>query len=219
MKECESNILTEQFLNLKDQIFGKIDGDVVLEVKNPSALDGIKTLKSTVNFAIDNGKMPKLGSLEYLLRAGNILRSGLFGLSLNNLIQILAPYKTGEFEKISGDISIKGGEVENINIYSQGKNLSMYLTGEYSIFDNFANVMIYGKLSQTISNALGSVGNASLSQVINSITKDEKNKKQLQENFEKIPVLENENQNPKYFKAKIIGDINKDNYINNFSWE
>ena len=221
MENCNSNTLTKEFLNLPDQIFGKINGSISLSGKNLNTPEAIKNINSRVEFSINNGKMPKLGSLEYLLRAGNLIKNGIMGLSLNNLIQVLTPYKTGEFEKISGNLYIDEGEIENLEIMSQGKNLSLYLNGTYSILENYADIKIYGKLSQNISNALGAIGNASLNQFINTIT-TKKNKtglsEQTQENINKIPSIEIENPEPRYFKVKVMGDINKENCIKNFSW-
>ena len=222
MNECDSNILAGNFLGLQNQIFGNIDGTFTLDAKNLNTLQGMKSAKSNIEFSINNGKMPKLGSLEYLLRAGNLFKNGIFGLSLNNIIEVLTPYKTGEFEKIVGSMQINNGEIETLKILSQGKNLSLYLDGSYSIFENFADIKIYGKLSQNISNALGALGNVSLGQFVNMFTvnKKEKNDKNIDllEKLNKIPPIEIENPEPRYFKVKVLGDINKDNYIKNFDW-
>ena len=109
-----------------------------------------------------------------------------------------------------------------MEILSQGKNLSLLLEGSYNLLENYADIKIYGKLSQNISNALGVIGNASINQFINSITpkKDEKNRDfELQEKLNKIPSIEIEDPTPRFFKAKVLGDINKDNYIKSFNWE
>lgn len=221
MKDCDSNILTQDFLNLPNQIFGNIDGSIILSGKNLHTYEGINSIKSEIDFSINNGKMPKLGSLEYLLRAGNLFKNGILGLSLNNLIEALTPYKTGEFEKISGNLTINNGEIETLNIFSKGKNLSLYLDGNYSILENFADIKIYGKLSQNITNALGAIGNASINQLVETLTQVKRNKNEknikLQNTLDKIPTIENEN-SPRYFKARVLGDINKDNYIKNFDW-
>ncbi len=220
MNNCEANTLAGQFLNLNNQIFGKIKGSAKVSAKAIDTPDNIKDLKSEIDFSVENGKMPKLGSLEHLLRAGNLIKNGLFGLSLNNIIQVLTPYKTGEFEKISGNIQIKDAKIQNLEIYSKGKNLSLFLEGEYDILENFANIRIYGKLSQSISSALGKVGNASLSQFFNAITDIKSEKKRHDEQqLLKIPPIENEEQQPRYFKVKVLGDINKENNIKSFNWE
>ncbi|MBR2068943.1 MAG: hypothetical protein IJ877_04190 [Candidatus Gastranaerophilales bacterium] len=220
MHDCDANILAKNFLNLKEQIFGKMTGKVQLSTKNLNSPEGIKNIQADVDFSIDNGKMPKLGSLEYLLRAGNILRNGVLGLSLNNLIQVLTPYKTGEFERISGSLKINSGDVQNIEILSKGKNLSMYLIGQYNILDTFADIEIYGRLSQNVSSALGALGNASVKQFISSFTrkKDTQKSAQIQKYLDKIPLVEGSNQS-EFFSAKVFGDINKDNYIKKFNWE
>ncbi|MBQ8476182.1 hypothetical protein IJ531_03870 [bacterium] len=220
IQDCDANILAKDFLNLSGQIYGKMTGTVDLTAKKLDTPDGIKNLKSEVKFKINSGKMPKLGSLEYLLRAGNLFRNGVLGLSLNNLIQVLTPYKTGEFEQISGSLNISGAKVNNLEISSKGKNLSMYLFGEYNILENFADIKIYGRLSQNVSSALGALGNASIKQFINSFVnkKDKEKSKELQEHLEKIPLVDSSNQNG-YFSAKVYGDINKENYIKQFNWE
>ncbi len=221
MENCEANLLSDEFLKLPNQIYGKMDGSAKLSAKNLNTPEGIKNVKSVVDFSINNGKMPKLGSLEYLLRAGNLIKSGILGLSLNNLIQVLTPYKTGEFEKISGKLEISEGEVKNLEIFSQGKNLSLYLVGSYNILENFSDIKIYGKLSQSISNTLGALGNASLKQFIDTITpkkKDNKNE-ELVKKLNKIPPIEIENPEPRYFRVNVSGDINKENYIKSFRWE
>ena len=100
--------------------------------------------------------------------------------------------------------------------------MSLFLDGSYSILENYADIKIYGKLSQNISNALGALGNASINQFIEAIVQTSKNKNnkdlELQERLGKIPSIELENPEPRYFRAKVIGDINKDNYIKSFNW-
>ena len=110
--------------------------------------------------------MPKLGSLEYLLRAGNLLKSGILGFTLNNVIEVLIPYKTGEFKKISGDFIVENGKIDKLNIYSKGDNLSIYTSGNYDIATNVGDFEVLGKLSTKISNLLGPIGNASVNSLV-----------------------------------------------------
>ncbi len=222
MKDCDSNILAETFLNLKNQIHGKIDGKITLSTKGLSYVESIKNIKSNITFTINDGKMPKLGSLEYFLRAGNLIKNGILGLSINNVIEVLTPYKTGEFEQIQGNLVLEKGAIKDLDIFSKGKNLSLFLDGNYLILDNLADIEIYGKLSQNISNALGALGNASINQFIEIITTQKKNKNQqdeiLKQYLDKIPPIEGDNENARYFKVKVHGDINKENFIRSFNW-
>ena len=86
--------------------------------------DCIKTISGSGGFKIHNGKMPKLGSMEYLLNAANLVKGGITGLSLNGLIDLITPLRTGEFESIVGTLDFKNGKINNLQIYSQGKNLN-----------------------------------------------------------------------------------------------
>ena len=219
IEECNSNLLVYQFLHLSDQIFGKMNGNIELTGSNLNTPQNIKNINSKITFSIENGKMTKLGSLEYLLRAGNIIKNGLLNLSLNNLIQILTPYKTGEFENIKGNLTISKGCVKNLEIMTKGKNMSLLIEGNYDILKNFADANIYGKLSQNVSNSLGMFGNASIKQIFDSITMNKIKSENNLEIINKIPSIENENPTPRYFKARVLGDINKENYIKSFNWE
>lgn len=226
MNDCSAEVLTKELFHMPDQFFGKINGSIDLSGSGLNTPDNIKNIKANVDFSIKNGKMPKLGSLEYLLRAGNIIKSGVLSLSINNLIQILTPYKTGEFENISGKLTLSKGIVDNLEISTKGKNMSLFLEGDYDILRTFADIQIYGKLSQNVSNAMGAIGNASIKQFLDSVVpyknKKEKDEK-LQEKLNKIPSVENETPQSlefeRFFSAKVQGDINKDNYIKSFKWE
>ncbi|MBQ3102238.1 hypothetical protein IJC60_04455 [bacterium] len=221
INSCEADDLTKSFLGVSGQIYGKLDGEVTLSASKLNTAAGIKTLKSDVWFEIKNGKMPKLGSLEYLIRAGNLYKSGVFGLTLNNVIDVLIPYKTGEFQAINGNLHIQEGTVEKLEIFTQGENMSLYLAGSYNILENFANIELLGRLSKKISTLLGPVGNASLNSVINFASgnkKFETDKNEIIKSINKIPLIEISGDDFRIFSAKILGDINKNNYIKAFNW-
>ncbi len=221
INSCEADELTKSFLGISGQIYGKLDGGVTLKANKLNTPEGIKTLTSNVWFEIKNGKMPKLGSLEYLIRAGNLYKSGVFGLTLNNVIDVLIPYKTGDFQAINGTLNIQNGIIEKLEIFTQGKNMSLYLVGSYNILNNFANIELLGRLSKKISTLLGPVGNASLNSVINFTSgnkKFETDKNEIIKNINKIPLIEISNNDFRIFSAKILGDINKNNYIKAFNW-
>ena len=59
-----------------------------------------------------------------------------------------------------------------------------------------------------------------MSQFFNAITDIKSEKKRHDEQqLLKIPPIENEEQQPRYFKVKVLGDINKENNIKSFNWE
>ena len=163
--------------------------------------------------------MPKLGSLEYLLKAGNLLRGGITGLSINSIVDLITPLKTGEFESISGNLHISDGIVQNVNIYSNGKDLNMYLKGSYNISNALADMTVFGTLSNNLTSVFGKVKNASLNSLLNTIpfmNKNELNPITMAE-INKIPNIDTHNIY-RIFTAEIFGDINGSNYVRSFKW-
>ncbi len=218
---CSANDLVKSFLGVKDQIYGVMNGSIYFSGSNLDSPEGIKTIQSKATFNVRNGKMPKLGSLEYLIRAGNIYKSGILGLTLNNIIEVLIPYKTGEFEDIKGELLIEKGNVENIEIFTMGENLSLYILGKYNILDSHADIKVMGRLAKKVSNMLGPIGNASFNSVINFLSgarKDKTSENELIKNINKIPLIEISGDDFRIFEATIFGDLNKDDYVKTFNW-
>ncbi len=220
IKHCDANTLAHEFLGMQNQIQGDMNGKISFSGSKLYLKEGINTIKSKVNFEILNGKMPKLGSLEYLLRAANIYKNGILGFSLNSIIELIIPYKTGEFESIKGNFNIEDGLVKDIEVYSKGKNLSIFIEGSYDINTKNTDLIIFGRLAKNVSNVLGFVGNTSFNSLINMFSSK---KFKIFENdvvqaINKIPLIEISGDDYRIFTARILGDINKDNYVKSFNW-
>lgn len=220
LNDANASIMSEAMFDLKGQVFGSIDGNFALSCNGISSDACFKTLFGNGKFKIANGKMPKLGSLEYLLKAGNLLKSGFTGISVNSLIDLVTPLKTGEFESISGDINIKNGIADNINIYSKGNDLNMYMTGKYNISNSLADMKLYGSLSKNITTVFGKIKNASLNTLFNTIpgVNDSTEKLLLQTEISKIPNIKNVTDIYRIFTVDINGDINGTDYVRSFRW-
>lgn len=165
--------------------------------------------------------MPKLGSLEYLLRASNIIKSGITGFTLNSILEILNLVKTGYFSNINGDCKIENGLVKDIEIFSQGENLSLYIHGNYDISQTNAELEILGKLSKKISTFFGSIGNTSLNtffRLIPGISLLDYGRKDFNENIEKIPSFTGGDYESRTFQAIIDGNINETSSVQSFKW-
>lgn len=217
----DANGMADTLFDLKNQIFGSLTGEVNLTCNNKTHKQCMDTLSGHGGFVVANGRMPKLGSLEYLLKASNLVKSGITGLSINGIIDLVTPLKTGQFETINGDFTIHSGKADSIQIFSKGKDLSLFLTGSYNFSTQIADMNVFGRLSKKIITILGPIGNASLNTLFNTIpglNLDETNKAQILESLNKIPGIELNDKLYRIFSAKIYGDINGDNYVQSFKW-
>lgn len=219
INNADAQIIGENFFDMPGQMYGRVTGDMRVACTGLSSVDCVNTLSGDGNFKVLDGRMPKLGSLEYLLKAGNLITGGITGLSINGIIDLITPLKTGNFESISGNVKVNNGVADEINVYSKGKDLNLYLTGSYNISTLVADMEVYGSLSKNFSTLLSRIGNASLNRLFNAIPGvniNEVNPKSTS-NINKIPNFDKSNV-LRVFKADIYGDINGSNYVKSFRW-
>lgn len=218
--DANAQIITESLFDLKGQLHGTTTGDLSLSCNGKSQDLCLSSLAGKGSFKVAQGRMPKLGSLEYLLKAANLAKSGFTSLSINSLIDLITPLKTGEFESISGDYEVKDGIVHDINVYSRGKDLNLYLAGSYNVTNSIADMEVYGTLSNNITNVLGRLKNVSLNTLLNRIPLLNKNElsPEMEAEIRKIPNYETNNNILRIFAVDIDGDINGINYVKSFKW-
>lgn len=218
-KSIDANALTYALFDLDNQIYGDLTGNIKLSCSGVDFENCMKTLNGKTNFNVSDGRMPKLGSLEYLLKAGNLLKGGITGISINSVIDIITPLKTGDFSDIIGNITINDGIADDIQISTKGKDLSLFLIGKYNFSTSIADMHVLGLLSKKISTMFGPLGNISLNTLFNVIpgvdlTKDTK----VLDNINKIPGIELSNKAFRKFVAEIKGNINGEDYVTSFKW-
>lgn len=220
IKNSNAQIISESLFDLKGQMYGLITGDMEFLCNGRSQAACLNTLSGKGNFIVADGRMPKLGSLEYLLKAANLAKSGITGLSINGIIDLITPLKTGEFSSISGSYIVEDGVAKDINVYSKGKDLNLYLNGSYNVVTSIADMKVYGTLSNNITNVFGKLKNASLNTLLNTIPLLNKNElsPELESQIKKIPNYDVNNNIFRIFAVDIDGDINGINYVKSFKW-
>ncbi len=218
---ADADTLSTSLVDLKGQLFGDVDGQLKFTCIGDNQEKCLKTLDGKVDFIIKEGRMPKLGSLEYLLKAGNLVKSGLTGLSVNSILNLVSPLKTGSFDSIRGAITIEKGIAEKIQILSNSKDLNLFITGTYDLSSKYADMYVFGRLARKFSAGLGPVGNLSINTLFNTIpgvnlstSQDTK----LLNGINKIPGLELSNKAFRVFAAEIHGDISGEDYVESFKW-
>ena len=219
INNADAQIISDNFFDMPGQMFGRVTGDMNMSCSGISSVDCLNTLSGNGTFKVTDGRMPKLGSLEYLLKAGNLLTGGITGVSINGIIDLITPLKTGNFKSISGNIHVENGIANDINVYSSGQDLNMYMTGSYNLSTLIADMEVYGSLSKNFSTILGKIANSSLNTLFNTIPGvniNEINPKSTS-NINKIPNFD-KTKTLRVFKADIYGDINGSNYVKSFRW-
>ena len=194
-------------------------GEVNLSCNGIDFEQCMQTLNGNAEFNVKDGRMPKLGSLEYLLKATNLVKGGFTGLSINSVIDVITPQKTGNFSDIYGNITMKDGIADNIEITSKGEDLSLFIGGTYNFATSIADMDVYGLLSRKISTILGPIGNISVNTLLNIIPGvDLAKDSSVLEKINKIPGIELSSKAYRKFVAEIMGNIKGEDYVTSFTW-
>ena len=217
VKDANAQTITETLTDLKGQVFGNVAGEINVYCNGKSHDACIQTLCGNGSFEITNGRMPKLGSLEYLLKAGNLIKSGFTGLSIKGIVDLITPYKTGQFDSIKGSYELTNGIANNLKIYSSGKALNIFVNGSYNLNNQISDMRIFGALTNSFSSIIGKIGSASLNTLFNTIpwVNISDIPKDQSDDIKQIPNGENA---IRMFNAIIYGDINGNDYVKSFKW-
>jgi len=218
-EKIDANDMAVALFDLNNQIYGDLTGQINLSCNGTNFEHCMETLSGNTLFNVKDGRMPKLGSLEYLLKAGNLVKGGLTGLSINSVVELISPLKTGEFSDIFGSIRIKDGMTRDLEITTKGKDLSLFVSGTYNFATSVADMEVYGLLSKKMSTFLGPIGNISINTLFNVIPGVDLSKDSVVlEKINKIPGLELSSKDFRKFLAEIKGNINGENYVTSFKW-
>ena len=154
----KANAVATVLLNLPNEVFGDMNGIINYDTKGETYEEFLENSQGNANLAIINGKFSRLGTLEHLLTATNIINGGITGLSLNNILASVIPMHTGQFKLFSGDFSVDKGVLSTNNLSTRGVNLSLEMSGNYNMTSEKANLKMIGTLSQNVSGLLGAIG-------------------------------------------------------------
>ena len=160
--------------------------------------------------------MASLGKLEHLLYAQNVVADNMLRTSLSVVTKALTLKDTGLFKYLRGDISINNGIADIKMLQSQGPLMALFIKGQYNPENDFAKLVVLGRLSDEVLSGLGAFGDFSLNKLMIMLTGEEQRYNILPEDFEKIPQLPMKN--TKEFRSIINGVIDKTSSVLLFNW-
>jgi len=226
-KNMQANAIATTLLRFPNEVYGTLSGEGQFYTNGKNSEEMISNSNGYADFKIYDGRLIRLGSLEYFLRAVNVIQCGIGGFNFNNIIDLVAPQKTGYFDKLEGKIDIKDGVINTEDITSSGENLSLFISGNFDMLTNNADAKILGKLSKKVSGLLGPLGSVSVNQFIGYVpgfgflptTEGEKGLIDLIPGLSKIPVLGLDyNQKNRQFAVDINGNLYEQSSVKSFRW-
>lgn len=213
----KANAVATTLLQMPNEIYGLLNGEAKFSSRGITRPDLVKNSNGNIKFQITSGRLVRLGSLEYLLMAAEVMKSGITGLCINNICTLLAPYKTGNFDTINVDFKVKNGVLFTDDLISRSKNLSIYLAGSFDMTTNYSDFTILGRISKSVINILGPIGDLSINKILTAIPGKD-NSDNILNNLSKFPGVDFNDKIYRRFVVNIEGDLYDQKSVKNFRW-
>lgn len=213
---------------MSDSLVGRLDFDSNVSMVGYTQEQLLQSLRGSTRFIISNGRMGKLGKLEHLLYAQNVISNNFFRASLNAVAKAATMQNTGVFKYIKGEMTFSNGWANLKYIKTSGPSMSMYIRGRFNILNNSANLIVLGRLSDDVVRILGPVGELSVDKMLSYIPKvgtitaaliNQMTTNPEVENTSLIPPLTPQTELPtKDFKVVINGGVDSQSSVKSFKW-
>ena len=202
-----SDIIATTLLTLPREISGKASGLIELNTDDSMKLNG------SVKFMIKNGTIQKVGLVEYILKFAALFRNPLVMISPSTFSD-LVNIPEGNFDKITGNLSIKNNVVEKMMIKSSAPQLSSFIVGRYDLETSDAALRIYTKFSNRNKGFAGFLRNISLNSLANRIPLSSRNDSNYYSaEISQLPPIDADEKDCQIFLTKVDGDIEHNNFI------
>ncbi|MBS4760066.1 MAG: AsmA family protein [Clostridium sp.] len=227
-KNIDANPAVTAFTGIKDQLMGKVNFDADVKLKGATYEQQMKTLNGKVNFSLTDGQMGSLGRFETFLKADNLISQTFVASKIGSLVSTVAPYNTGKFSYLDGELDIHNGNALLSPIKMSGPHMSLFITGNLNLLSMISNLSIMGNLSPEVISALGPVADLSVEKFAAYIPKfgtaiasamNNYNSAANKSDLGKIPALTPGKENTKAFKVVLRGNLNNPpSTVKQFKW-
>ena len=165
------------------------------------------------SFLIKDGTIQKVGLVEYILKFAALFRNPLVMISPSTFSD-LVNIPEGNFDKITGTLSIKDNVVERMMIKSSAPQLSSFIVGRYDIENSDAALRIYTKFSNKNKGFAGFMRNISLNSLANRIPLSSRNDRNYYSaEISQLPPIDANEKDCQIFLTKVDGDVEHNNFI------
>jgi hypothetical protein len=203
LNNAESNVFLKEFFDLKDEVSGKMVGNVSLSGKFKEGDPVMKSLSGKGEISIYNGKVARFGTLQEKLNQANLLQQGLFGFNLNNLLQTVVPVRTGNFNELYLGFLVQAGKMQINDLHFSGQDMRLRAAGDYDIASGELGLEVAGNIPRVSSSLIGgTMGEVSKKFTIQRLLKILTFKKL--ENLPTLPILGDiASDHPRAFSFKV----------------
>ena len=193
----DSAKVTEMTMDLNGEIEGKANASIKVNTKNKA-----DDIKGEVSFNVDNGFLPKLGSMSFMIK--NIKR-----IKISDLVNIDLTKRDALQSDISGSFNFDNSLIKNISITTQQSFLSTLIEGDYEIKQQSADLSLYGKYNSEAPKGV-KILFVPLNLILKTVFRPENSMNIYSGKLNKIPSINASADKSKFFRIKLQGNLNKE---------
>ena len=217
----------EGAVGIKNALSGVLDFNAKLRMQGITDKEIINSMKGDIDFNVNDGRFINIGRLENLVAAQNVSSNSILKSAISALSTVATVQEADKFKYIKGNLTLGNGSANLSKILVAGPLMAYYVTGNYNILPNSANLIILGRLDAKVVSILGPLGDLSAEKLLSFIPKfgtmTANMLKQLtsdpaNENVAMIPVLTDGSTNYKDFKVVFNGPVESSTSVRSFKW-
>ncbi|MBK7746818.1 MAG: AsmA family protein [Candidatus Obscuribacter sp.] len=155
LSKIQMDELMDKLLSAPNEMTGVMDGEVHITTHGTNDKEIVTNLEGTADVSVVDGVVARFGQLQTKLTQANLLSSGILGFNLNNLLQSVAPFRSGEFNELTSRYQIYKGILTVKELKFSGDDLRMWGAGTASLPDGVLEIDIAGTLPRVSKSRLG----------------------------------------------------------------
>lgn len=154
--------VVDRVFDSPDEMTGALDGEIHLTTRGVDDKEVLKNLEGTGQIVIEKGIVSRFGQLQNKLTQANFLFQGILGFNLNNLLQSVAPVRSGEFNELTSNFQVYKGALAIKELRFSGDDLRLWGAGTVNLMESNIDLDIAGTLPRVSESFLsGSLGKLS----------------------------------------------------------
>lgn len=155
LREAKASQLVEECAGMKDEISGVLDADATFQTSGEDVDKLMNNIDGAATMTISKGVVTGFGTLQTRINQGNLVHQGLFGFNFNNVLQSIAPVRTGAFRKIETALRMDRGHISVGKLRYDGDDMQLSATGQANTRLHTLELQIEGKIPRVSSSMLG----------------------------------------------------------------
>lgn len=147
--------LFAEMFNMKDVLSGILNFKINITYRGDKYEECLKSLRGYADFNVKNGKLGPFGKFENFLMAENIRNNSILSSNVGLVLPEIVEIDTSQFNYMFGHLIFSRGFAKLQPVKTQGRVMSMNISGAIDLLDNNADLILNGKISSNFAEKLG----------------------------------------------------------------